>query len=202
MTAPDLQNIADTVVRRAQRQGYVVPREVRAALAQAGLPEARWKDVLALTRESLHYRQGRYYYLDTVSPALRAQQSQQQMVANAVRKLIRQHKATTADRERREADRVDFVHQVRAVTEDGRELHLLTRDLSPTGIRLLSTRSLLGQKLGLSLSAAGRAPGPRFAVRILWTCAVGDDLFENGGNFLELLPEPPPLRIAGDSEEE
>jgi len=23
-------------------------------------------------------------------------------------------------------------------------------------------------------------------VRILWTCAVGDDLFENGGNFLEL----------------
>jgi hypothetical protein len=23
-------------------------------------------------------------------------------------------------------------------------------------------------------------------MRILWTCAVGDDLFENGGRFLEV----------------
>jgi hypothetical protein len=189
MIAPDLQSIADTVIRRAQRQGYVVPREVRAELALAGLPEGRWKDVLALARESLHYRQGRYYYLDTVSPALREQQSQRQRVANAVRDILRRHRATAADRERREAERTDYVQSVQAHTEDGRQLNLLTRDLSPTGIRLLSSRGLLGQKLRLTLPAAGKSSGPRLAVRILWTCAVGDELFENGGTFLELLPE-------------
>jgi hypothetical protein len=189
MTAPDLQNVADTVVRRAQRQGYVVPREVRAELALAGLPESRWKDVLSLAREALHYRRGRYYFLDPVSPALREQQSQRQMVANAVRDLIRQHRTTAAERERREAERVDFIHPVQVQAEDGRQLRLLTRDLSPTGIRLLAPRSLLGQKLCLTLPGAGESPGPRFLVRILWTCAVGDDLFENGGTFLELLSE-------------
>src|SRR5262245_6753766 len=111
MIVLDLETVASTVVRRAQRQGYVVPREVRAELALAGLPEARWKDVLSLARESLHYRQGRYYYLDSVSPALRQQQSQQQMVAHAVRDLIRRHRAT-AERERREVERVDFVQPV------------------------------------------------------------------------------------------
>ena len=189
MTVPDLQNIADTVIRRAQRQGYIVPREVRAELALAGLPEGRWKDVLVLARASLHYRQGRYYYLDAVSPALREQQSHQQQVANAVREVIRRYQVTAAERERREAERVDYVQPVEAQTEDGRKLHLLTRDLSPTGIRLLATRSLLGQKLRLTLPGIGKAPGPRFSVRILWTCAVGDDLFENGGTFLELLGE-------------
>jgi hypothetical protein len=189
MTAPDLQSVADTVVRRAQRQGYVVPREVRAELALAGLPEGRWKDVLALARESLHYRQGRYYYLDDVSPALREQQSQQQRVANAVRQILRRHRATAAERERREAERTDYVQPVQAHTEDGRRLNLLTRDLSPQGIRLLSTRSLLGQKLRLTLPAVGKSAAPRLAVRILWTCAVGDELFENGGSFLGLLAE-------------
>src|SRR5438874_12783935 len=161
MSIPELRSIADTVVRRAQRQGYVIPREIRAELAVAGLPEGRWKDVLALARESLHYRQGRYYYLDAVSPALRAQQSQQQRVANAVRAILRRHRTTTAERERREAERTDYVHPVQAQTEDGRRLNLLTRDLSPSGIRLLSTRSLLGQKLRLTLPAAGKAAGPR-----------------------------------------
>src|SRR5436190_24325364 len=114
MTASDLQSIADTVVRRAQRQGYVVPREVRAELALAGLPEGRWKDVLSLAREALHYRQGRYYYLEPVSPALREQQSQQEMVANAVRDVIRRHRATATEGERREAERIDFFQPVAA----------------------------------------------------------------------------------------
>jgi hypothetical protein len=189
MTA-DLQNIAATVVRRAQRRGYVVPREVRSELALAGLPEGRWKDVLALTREALHYRQGRYYYLDPVSPALREEQSQQQLVASAIREVIRRHQTGTAGRERREAERIDYVQPVRVQTEDGKQLNLLTRDLSPTGIRLLASRSLLGQRLQLALRENGKSPGPTFLVRILWTCAVGDDLFENGGTFLGVLPEP------------
>src|SRR5205823_5353962 len=103
----------------------------------------------------------------------REQQSQQQRVANAVREVIRCHRATAAQGERREAERVDFVQPVQAHTEDGRRLNLLTRDLSPTGIRLLSTRGLLGQKLRLTLPAPGKTSGPRLAVRILRTCAVG-----------------------------
>ena len=36
MTVANLKGIADQVVRRAQRQGYVVPREVREELTHAG----------------------------------------------------------------------------------------------------------------------------------------------------------------------
>src|SRR5262245_5319544 len=189
MTRPVLQGIASTVVRRAQRQGYVVPREVREDLAHAGLPAEQWKAVLDLARESLHYRQGRYYFLDAVSPRLQQQQSQQQIVAGAVRQLIRRHQATTAERERREQDRIDFVQPVQALSEDGRRLNLLSRDLSPTGMRLLTTRSLLGQKVRVCLPNGANAEGTWFVLRVLWTCAVGDDLFENGGTFLELLPD-------------
>src|SRR5437763_2799372 len=114
MTASDLQSIADTVVRRAQRQGYVVPREVRAELTLAGLPEGCWKDVLALAREALHYRQGRYYYLDPVSPALRQQQSQRQMVSTAVREVIQRYQAGGAESERRESERIDYLQPVKA----------------------------------------------------------------------------------------
>src|SRR5262249_1521776 len=154
----DLKTVASTVVRRAQRQGYVVPREVRAELALAGLPEAGWKDVLSLAREALHYRQGRYYFLDPVSPVLREQQSQQQRVAHAARGLTRRPRAAPAQPERPEAERIDFVQPVTAQAEDGRLFRLLSRDLSPTGIRLLAPRSLLGQKLRLTLPGAGKAP--------------------------------------------
>jgi hypothetical protein len=27
-------------------------------------------------------------------------------------------------------------------------------------------------------------------MQVLWTCAIGDDLFENGGSFLELIKSP------------
>jgi hypothetical protein len=196
MSIPELRSIADTVVRRAQRQGYVIPREIRAELTLAGMPEGRWKDVLALARDALHYRQGRYYYLDPVSPALRQQQSQRQLVSTAVREVIQRYQAGGAENERREAERIDYLQPVKAHTEDGRELNVLTRDLSPAGIRLLASRSLLGQRLRLALPG-GKGPGPRLVVRILWTCAVGDELFENGGTFLELLPEPvPALAVA------
>jgi hypothetical protein len=69
-------------------------------------------------------------------------------------------------------------------TEEGKDFTLLSRDLSATGIRLLGTQRLLGHKVQLELPGD---PGCRLLVRILWTCAVGDDLFENGGSFLELL---------------
>jgi hypothetical protein len=189
MIETQLRDVADNVVRRAQRQGYVVPRDVRDELGQAGLPDERWKDVLALARESLHYRQGRYYYIQAISPRLHEQQSQQQIVFHTVRELIRRQQAARSDSERRQQDRIDFVQQVTVRTEGGREFRVLTRDLSPTGIRLLGSRGLLGQKIRVQLPASNGSRPCTFVVRILWSCAVGDDLFENGGSFLGMATE-------------
>jgi hypothetical protein len=195
MTGSELKAVASNVLRRAQRQGYVVPREVRAELEMAGLPNTRWREVLALAGSSLQFRQGRYYYLTPVSPRLQQEQNQQQIVARAVRQVIRRHKATSADQERRQQDRIDYIQPITVQTEDGREIRVLTRDLSPTGIRLLATRSFLGQKLRVYLPNGNGSP-LGFLVRILWTCAIGDDLYENGGTFVELASPPPgPLKV-------
>ena len=91
--------------------------------------------------------------------------------------------------------RVDFAQPVTVLTEDGLRFTLLGRDLSATGIRLLGTRRLLGQRVRVLISLpAGAGPGQTqavwsFQVRILWTCAVGDDLFENGGTFIVVNPQ-------------
>jgi hypothetical protein len=184
MRPNNLQEVAERVSRRAQRQGFVVPREVREELAQAGVSETLWKDVLALARPSLSYRRGRYYYTSPVSARVQAEQSQQRDIRESVRQLIDNHRADAARVERREQDRLDFIHPVQVITEDGEGLTLLTRDLSASGIRLLGTRRLLGQKVRVRVPAAGGAGPWEFQVRILWTCPVGDDLVENGGTFL------------------
>src|SRR5262249_36889836 len=188
MASPDLQRVADAVIRRAQRQGHVVPREVREELTRAGLSDGLWKAVLDLARGTLSFRRGRYYYPGAVSPRLEEEQNRQRAIDRAVRGLIRRHKATAARLERRRNDRIDWIQSVKVYTEEGRELTLLSRDLSTTGIRLLGTCRLLGQKVRVVLPGEGEGEPCGFRVRILWTCAVGDDLFENGGTFLERLP--------------
>jgi hypothetical protein len=188
MTATDLQEIADTVIRRAQEQGSVLPEEVREELTRAGQPDSLWKDVLALARPALRYRAGRYHFVAAVSPRAREEEEHRQRIRAAVARLVSRHQAGAAAVERREEDRVDFVQPVRVRTEDGREFTLLSRDLSATGIRLVGTRRLLGQKVRVHVPAPGEpAAGPSqcFVVRILWTCAVGEDLFENGVMFLD-----------------
>ncbi len=180
-----LQPIADAVTRRAQRQGYVTPRDIRAELALAGLPATHWKDVVALTKASLNYRQGRYYHTSTVSARLFQAQQQQRRIDKAIRKLIRRHRADVKLRERRGQIRSDFIEPVKVRTDDGKIWNLISRDLSTTGIRLLGTKQLLGQKVQVEVPLPDDEP-LLLTVRILWTCAVGDDLFENGGNFLAL----------------
>jgi hypothetical protein len=187
-TTTDLQEIADAVVRRAARQGFVVPREIREEVAHAGLPEEQWKEVLDLARPSLNYRHGRYYHLHTVSERIQQELSQQQQIHSAIRHLIQQHRAHASRVERREQDRIDFIQSVEVETDDHRTFHLLSRDISSTGVRLIGTRSFLGQKVRLTIPQAASHGPWRFLVRILWTCSVGDDLFENGGTFLEALP--------------
>ena len=119
MISTNLQGVADAVVRRAQRQGFVVPREVREELTQAALPESLWKDVVALARASLRYRHGRYYYSAPVSDRVRAEQSQQRGIQKAVRQIIRQHRAAASAVERRGQERIDFVQPVRTMSAIG-----------------------------------------------------------------------------------
>jgi len=186
MISNNLQGVAEFVVRRAQRQGFVVQREVREELANANLPETLWKDVLALARASLTYRRGRYYYTAPVSERVREEQSHQRDIQKVVRQLIKQHRAAANEVERREEDRYSFVQQVQVFTEDNREFTLLSRDISPTGIRLVGTKRFLGQKIRVRIPRTNGTPPSGFVVRVLWTCAISDDLFENGGTFLEL----------------
>ncbi len=147
MSAAILKNVAEQVVRRAQRQGYVVPREVREELTQAGASDDLWKDVVALARPSLTFRRGRYYFSAPVSDRVREEQSQQLGVQRAVKHLLNWGAPEDAGLvERRGGDRMEFVQTVTVRGEDGVESTLLSRDLSPTGIRLVGTRRLLGQK--------------------------------------------------------
>jgi hypothetical protein len=185
----DLRGIANAVIRRAERQGYVVPREIRAELSEAGLPETQWKEVVALARQSLSCRNGRYYYLRAVSPRRQEQEQQRQTVREVVGRVIAQQQAQAARDERRQEGRVSFVQPVEVHTEDGRTLRLLSRDLSPTGIRLIGTRGLLGQKIRVMLPQAEGEEPAGLVVRILWTGMIADGLFESGGTFLELAPK-------------
>lgn len=187
MPTATLKQVADAVIRRAQRQGYVVPREVRTELRLAGLEQDHWKETLELAHAALVYRQGRYYHKAAVSPRLEQEQRQKQAIHKALRPLIRQHRRLAREQERRSEARIDYVLPVKIQPEDGKEFTLLTRDLSTTGVRLIGTRRLLGQKVHLLLPRDEGQEPYRLLVRILWTCAIGDDLFENGGAFLELV---------------
>jgi hypothetical protein len=178
-----LQQVTENVLQRARQQGYTVPGEVCAELAAAGLAEELWKDVLALARSSLHYRGGKYWYQAPLSDRAAQEKGRLDVVGEAIRAIIEHQRAR--DVERRGQERVEFVHPVVLLTEDDREHAVLTRDLSVTGIRLIGSRRLLGQKVRLRLPRSGAEPLV-VQVRILWTCAVGDDLYENGGSFLGL----------------
>jgi hypothetical protein len=164
-----------------------VPREVREEAAQAGLPDEQWKDVLGLARPCLSLRSGRYYFVPSVSKRRRHEETLQKAIRRTIRKLVRQYRIAAAERlERRGHDRHDFIQPVVVVTEDGKQHHLLSRDLSPSGIRLIGTRRLLGQRVHVLIPDGDEEAPVSFVARILWTCAVGDDLFENGGRFLEV----------------
>lgn len=186
MISTNLQGVAELVIRHAQRQGFILPRQIRTVLSEAGLSESLWKDVLAVARPALAYRKGRYYYTAPVSERVRQEQSQQRGIQKAIRQLIRQYRTAASRVERREEDRIDFVQPVKVRTEDQREYTLMSRDLSATGIRLIGTHRFLGQKVYISIPAADGEGSWDFVVRVLWTCAVGEDLVENGGTFLAL----------------
>jgi len=186
MITASIQGIADLVIRRAQRQGFILPREIREELSNAGVDESLWKDVVAIGRAALNYRQGRYYYRAPVSPRVARAQSLQESIQKVVREVVQAHRSAREQTDRRGEDRIDFVQPVTVITEDQRRHTLLTRDLSATGIRLIGTRRFLGQKVRVLVPSPDSPTPWSFLVHILWTAAVGDDLVENGGAFLEV----------------
>jgi hypothetical protein len=189
MSLAGLEDVARAVIRRARQKGFVLAREMRAELARAGLPERRWKDIVAQTRGTLQYRQGKYYFTEAVSAPVVAEQRQQRAIRQAIRNLIRAYARREAEAERRHQDRFRVILPIKVLFEDQREFTFLSHDLSAAGIRLIAPRGLLGQKLDIFLPRPEEEQPLRLRVRILWTCAVGDGLFENGGTFLEVVED-------------
>ena len=136
MITANLQGIAQAVLARAQQQGSVTPEEVQEELTRGGIPYEMWQEVLTLCRRSLRRRQGRFHYIQAENPPTKP--SKPQSIPRMVRRFIRRYKQTQRV-ERREQNRIEVVLPVRLLTEDHRELHLLSRDLSPTGLRLIGT---------------------------------------------------------------
>jgi hypothetical protein len=120
-----------------------------------------------------------------VSDRVRQEQRTRRAIQRAVRRLLGQYKKSKMQDDRREHRRSDFMQPVKVRTDDDREFMLLTRDMSISGLRLIGTRGFLGQRLVVEVPAASEGDPVRLAVRILWTYAVGDGLFENGGVILE-----------------
>jgi hypothetical protein len=187
MVATDLQEVANAVIRRAKRQGSVRLSDIREELARSRVPEKQWKEVVSLSGPLLRYHRGRYYYEALPATPLQKEETQQKLIQQTVRQLIRHYKKDHARIERREQGRISFVQTVKIRTDDHRECSLLSRDLSETGIRLVGTASLLGHKVEVEVPGAEGMEPARFRARILWTCSVGDGLFENGGVFLEVI---------------
>lgn len=192
MASTELQAVAGLVLRQAQKQGYVVPRDIRGELSQAGQDESRWKEVVELLRESLHYRQGRYYFIASAgSPRLREEQQHLEEVRETLSEVLKQHQSANDRPDRRQKERVPYTRPVKVQTEDNQELMVLTQDLSDSGIRFIANRSLLGRKIHVHLPPATSAAAPvQLVVRILWTTAVAEGLYENGGTFLEIINGP------------
>ena len=194
-----LQTVAEQVLSRAQEQGFVVPRDIRADLSQAGLADTRWKEVLALVQPRLRFRHGRYYYVTTIAAHMRTragyEHRHQLAVQHAVRQMIHRHRPEPVSPNRRRYRRIPLGCSVLALAEDRRELRLLCSDISLGGIRLVSPASLQDQTLCIRFPGHDSLPGEAFRVRILWSTAAGDGLFQNGGVFLELATEADWLKL-------
>jgi len=118
--------------RRAQRQGYVVAREVREELERASLSESFWKGRPRPGTPFPELPAGRYYYTRRSASASRRSNR------NNATSWWRPHSRAAAP-ERRRARRTARTRSARlhpageGLTEDNREFTLLTRDLSATG---------------------------------------------------------------------
>jgi hypothetical protein len=179
----DMQQVIAAVGRHARLQGFILREEICAALARVGMPEAQWLDVVSLAGDMLTPRNGRYYYYSTALPNDRVQRR----LHRAVRRVINAYRSSARD-ERCHRGRFEIVRPVLVETEDGRSVTLLTSNLSTRGIRLIGPKSLLGQKLRVSLVNDKSSTPLCLLVRIVWSSRVSEGLCENGGLFLGVAP--------------
>lgn len=194
---PSVAQVAALVCRRAQSQGFVTAREVRAELAQAGLDESLWKEVVASAGAALSRRRGKYHFVPVGPARMRVRvlldAEHQRRLARSVRFLIRQQRILEAVHvERRNHPRLHFVCPVQVQTDDGRVLHLVSREISISGMRLLGTLGLRGQKVRVWVPRPDNSGAHCcFVLHVLWSAQVGDGLYESGGVFLELAQGAP-----------
>ncbi len=181
-----LKNVTKAVLRRAQKQGYVTEADIITELKEAGLPRKLSRDVLATLRPYVTFQGGRYCFTPP-DPSVREEQLREQAIRRAVRQLVRKHRQSADESDRRREGRVDFIQSAKVETEDGRVSAVLCRDISPTGIRLIGTRGFLGQKVRVTLTGSDSGETVAFLIRILWNYSVGDQLFESGGSFLSMV---------------
>jgi hypothetical protein len=182
MLRTDMQRIVTNVCRRARLQGFILPEQVREELAAAGRPESWWQEVVTLAGDMLSNHDGCYYYTATGASSRREQQRQRRL-KRAVRQLLRGYQSV-ARRERRGQDRMKSVHTALVETEDGHTLTLLGCDVSLSGVRLIGPKSLLGQKLRVTLRTEDGGEARCFSVQVVWSTVVAEGLCENGGAFL------------------
>jgi hypothetical protein len=127
-----------------------------------------------------------YYSTAPISDLFRREQLQREALSQAVQRLIGQYQTFPEGGEPNGRVCVDFVQPVTIQTEDGRILSHVTRELSNTGVRLLGAYPLLGKVVRIHIAQPESGEQFDFIVRILWTFAVANALFENGGQFLEV----------------
>src|SRR5262249_7871308 len=150
------------------------------------------------------YRHGRYYYVPVgrsrMQVRIRHEQRHQQAVHRSVREMIRRQRDEEAVHlERRAHKRCSFCRSLLVQSEDNRLYQVVTREISLSGIRLLCGCCFEGQKLRLWITFEPDHQTYCFLASILWSAAVGDNLYENGGILLELLEnEPHPLRLVDE----
>src|SRR6266540_4167614 len=151
MVAVKLKNVNKAVLRRAQKQGYVTEPEIISELKEAGLPRKLSRDVLAEIRPYVTFQGDRYCFTPP-DPSVREEQLREQAIRKAVRQLVREHRQSADETDRRREGRVDFIEPAKVETEDGRAFAVLCRDISPTGIRLIGARGFLGQKVRVTVA--------------------------------------------------
>lgn len=187
MSTPTLQTVADELLQRAKDQGFVVQQEIWEALESAGLPAECWQDVLELVHPSLEYDQGKFYVRSVPRSRLELEQDEHRRIRDTMRELLTRYRAEDECQERRGEERIAFVQPLKVQTEDDQEFNVLSQNLSLSGIRLVSNRSLLGRKLRLYCPTNDETGDHVVLVtRILWSSAIADGLYKNGGLFLEL----------------
>jgi hypothetical protein len=189
----NLERVAQSVVHRAVNQGHVVQSDVRAELLAAGLPAKHWKQVIELAHPSLFYQRGRYHYVSPAVSRLRARvrlkQHKDRQIQRAVRQLVRVHRDAQRPDDRRRHERIRFIHPVRVTTDDNVEMRFLTKDICARGMCLLGNRSLKGQKVQVLVPYPGSTNGHHwcFTLHILWSAAICDGIYHQGGVFLEVI---------------